>query len=162
MRNAPAVPRSESAAWVQQPLPPNFAPLNSGAVGQWFEATGARFSCSLRGATEHGPPCSRPSALRGRAPRAGDWRFERLRARIVRGLRRLGLGARGSRISLAFQGRLETQREALTVYLVFVESVSVLGSNRAVPKALRVREGKLVRRQICRRGSAAELDVQGS
>ena len=83
-------------------------------------------------------------------------------ARIVRGLRRLGLGARGSRISLAFQGRLETQREALTVYLVFVESVSVLGSNRAVPKALRVREGKLVRRQICRRGSAAELDVQGS
>lgn len=74
----------------------------------------------------------------GPASRATYWRFARLRARMVRGLHRLGLGARGPRISLAFQRRLVMLREALIVYLFFAESVSVLNSNRAVPKPLRV------------------------
>jgi hypothetical protein len=78
------------------------------------------------------------SALGRRSARLGFWRFLRVRARAVRGLRELGLAARAPLFAAAFRGRLVKLREALLVWMLFVEGVSVLSSNRAVPKRLRV------------------------
>lgn len=74
----------------------------------------------------------------GSTARAHVWRLARLRARAVRGLRRLGLGSRAAVVPAAFRGRLIKMREAFLIWMLFVEGVSVLSSNRAVPKWLRV------------------------
>jgi hypothetical protein len=83
--------------------------------------------------------------LRGRGLTRGRfWRLARLRARAVRRLRRWGLAVRTPMVPAAFQGRLVKMREALLVWMLFVEGVSVLCSNRAVPKWLRVTPGPWV------------------
>lgn len=79
----------------------------------------------------------------GLAPRAWKpwgWRLARYRARVV------GALARWPRVSKrpsgfvppSWLGRLSYAREALLVWMLFVEGASVLASNRAVPKTLRV------------------------
>lgn|GEM_PF-1483543 len=84
------------------------------------------------------------SAFGRRSARVGFCRFLRVRARAVRGLRQLGLAARGTLFPAAFQRRLVKLREALLVWMLFVEGVSVLCSNSAVPQWLRVTPGPLV------------------
>jgi hypothetical protein len=84
-------------------------------------------------------------ALPGRgAVRVGVWRLARLRARAVRGLHRLGWGTRAALVPAAFRGRLIKMREALLIGMLLVEGVSVLSSNRAIPKWLRVTPGRWV------------------
>jgi hypothetical protein len=84
-------------------------------------------------------------ASRGRGTaRVRFWWLARLRARAVRGVRRLGLGARAPLVLAAFRGRLREMREALLIGMLFVEGASVLSSNRAVPMWLRVPPGHWV------------------
>lgn len=70
------------------------------------------------------------------------WRFARYRARIVRALgRRLGSAAALRPLSSGWQVRLFRLRELLLVWMLVVETGSVLSSNRAIPKALKINPG---------------------
>jgi hypothetical protein len=80
--------------------------------------------------------------LLSRLPRRGFWRLARYRARAVRAIRRRFPGraspARGV-ASAPWQARLPQLRELALGFMLVVESANVLASNRAVPKALRLR-----------------------
>ncbi|HEX2874266.1 MAG TPA: hypothetical protein VHP33_23590 [Polyangiaceae bacterium] len=70
------------------------------------------------------------------------WRLRRYRARVVWALRRrLGSAAARRPLSSPWQARLFRLREALLVWMLVVETGSVLSSNRAIPKQLKVDPG---------------------
>lgn len=93
----------------------------------WLAVPGQALDWALR--------FERPASLR-------SWRrLARYRARAVRAFRRWGLARRTlpqAWLAPAWRGRLVRLREALLVGMLLVESVNLLGSNRAVPAALRV------------------------
>jgi len=69
------------------------------------------------------------------------WRLARYRARAVRAVTRWGLARRAppqGGVPVVWRGHLVRLREALLVVIMLVEGLNVLGSNRAVPPALRV------------------------
>jgi hypothetical protein len=82
-------------------------------------------------------------ALAARVPPRYFWRWARVRAKVVRGLRRWFFARRAppaQRVSAVWQSRLVSLRELLLGLMLIVESANVLSSNRAFPKALRIRE----------------------